>query len=302
VSGYTKLFSSILNSTVWVGQTPATKLVWITMMALADRDGIVTASVAGLAKLAEVPRAECERALELFLAPDPDSSSREHDGRRIEAVDRGWRLLNHAKYRDLQGREDQLARHRERQKRYRDRQSVSGARDGERDVTVTGVTAMTPGDPIRSDPSPAPDPSPEVEEGTEAAQPPSAPPAAVLLKLPCRPGKIKRPDEWPLTEREVALLSDAFPGVDVVATAKQMRVWLVSTPQKRKTYDGMLNALRSWIASDVNRGKAILVGQSTGNQQPQYRKLANFVPRPFPSAASDRREPPPLPTTVDLRR
>src|SRR4051812_30962366 len=128
MSGYTKLFGSILNSTVWVGQTPATKLVWIVLLASADRDGIVTASVAGLAKLAEVKRAECERALKLFLAPDPDSSSREHDGRRIEPVDRGWRILNHAKYRDLQGREDQLVSQRERQKRYRDRHSIRGER------------------------------------------------------------------------------------------------------------------------------------------------------------------------------
>lgn len=94
---YTKLFASITRSTVW--QEPAgTRLTWVTMLAESDQNGDVFASVPGLARLANVTVDECEAALRTFLAPDPYSRTRDHEGRRIEEIDGGWRLLNHAKF------------------------------------------------------------------------------------------------------------------------------------------------------------------------------------------------------------
>jgi hypothetical protein len=57
VTGYTKLFSSIVSSTLW-REPAATKVVWITMLALADRHGEVEASIPGLAhtKGSNIPR------------------------------------------------------------------------------------------------------------------------------------------------------------------------------------------------------------------------------------------------------
>lgn len=118
MSGYTKLFGSILASTVW--ELPlATKVVWITMLAMADMNGDVQASIPGLAKMAGVSREECEAALASFLAPDKYSRSKESDGRRIEEVDGGWRLINHAKYTQMLSAADRRERGAERQKRYR---------------------------------------------------------------------------------------------------------------------------------------------------------------------------------------
>lgn len=99
MSGYTKLFSSILDSTVWLETNP-TRIVWITMLAKADQFGEVAASVPGLAHAACVTLEECQAALATFLAPDEHSRTKDFDGRRIEAIDGGWVLLNHAKYRD----------------------------------------------------------------------------------------------------------------------------------------------------------------------------------------------------------
>lgn len=120
MSGYVKLFNSILGSTVWDNDSD-TRIVWVTMLAMADRDGNVEASVPGLAHLARVSREACERALACFLAPDPDSRTRDHEGRRIEAIDGGWRLLNHDKYKFLLSKDDQAERNAARQKRHRDR-------------------------------------------------------------------------------------------------------------------------------------------------------------------------------------
>jgi hypothetical protein len=97
---YTKLFSSITLSTIW-REPHTTRIVWITMLALADRNGYVGASVPGLADAARVTLEECQSALATFLAPDPWSRSPEHEGRRIEVTDRGWVVLNHDRYRDM---------------------------------------------------------------------------------------------------------------------------------------------------------------------------------------------------------
>ena len=134
MSGYTKLFGSILRSSVWL--TPAhVRLVWITMLALADRDGVVESSVPGLAAAAGVERTQCEQALALFLSPDPDSRTPDYEGRRIEAVDGGWRLLNHGKYADKLSLSDRREKDAERQRRSRARRASRDSHAASRDVT-----------------------------------------------------------------------------------------------------------------------------------------------------------------------
>ncbi len=143
MAGYTKLFGSILDSTVWELAAPI-KVVWITMLAMADQDGVVEASVPGLAKRAGVERAYCEQALAMFLAPDPDSRTKDHEGRRIEVVDGGWRLLNHAAYRYKQTPEERNAKTAARMRKMRERAARQAA-----DVTPD-VTLVTPSDaPLR---------------------------------------------------------------------------------------------------------------------------------------------------------
>jgi len=97
---FTKLFSSITESTVWC-ESAGTRLTWITMLAMADRTGRVFGSIPGLANRARVTVDEARTAIESFMSPDPDSRTKDHEGRRIEVIDGGWRLLNHAKYRAL---------------------------------------------------------------------------------------------------------------------------------------------------------------------------------------------------------
>jgi hypothetical protein len=89
------------------------------MLATADENGIVGASVGGLAHISRVDRDECEAALETFLNPDPDSRTEENEGRRIERVDGGWRILNHRKYRDM--RTQKQIDDAERQKKHRNK-------------------------------------------------------------------------------------------------------------------------------------------------------------------------------------
>lgn len=85
---FTLLWSRILDSSVW--QEPDhIRLVWITMLAMKSREGVVSASVLGLANRARVSLTHCQEALDKFLKPDPYSSTPDKEGRRIEAVPGG---------------------------------------------------------------------------------------------------------------------------------------------------------------------------------------------------------------------
>lgn len=108
---YTKLDSGLTDSTIW--QAPdATRIVWITMLSMADQNGYIGASMPGLAGRARVPLEACIKAIETLLAPDEWSRTRDHDGRRIAEAEGGWVLLNHAKYRAKQSADDRRERSR----------------------------------------------------------------------------------------------------------------------------------------------------------------------------------------------
>jgi hypothetical protein len=115
---YTKLFGTILDSTVWQ-EDPYTRLTWITMLAMSDKDGRVEASIPGLAVRAGVSIEQCKTALGKFMSPDIYSRTKDNEGRRIEEIDGGWKLLNHAKYRAIKSKAEHAeaqARHREKKK------------------------------------------------------------------------------------------------------------------------------------------------------------------------------------------
>ena len=120
MAGYTKLFSSIVASTIWRADDK-TRIVWVTMLAMSDRWGVVEASVPGLADLARVSVEECRAAILALQEPDPDSRSHEQEGRRLETVDGGWRLINHSKYRDKLSVDEQREYHKLYQRQYRKR-------------------------------------------------------------------------------------------------------------------------------------------------------------------------------------
>lgn len=116
---YVKLFGSILDSSIWA-EDHATVRVWITMLAMANEDGVVAASPSGLARRANVSPEECRKALGIFQQPDIESKSQEWGGRRIEPVDGGWLLLNYAKYREMRTKKQVIDAARQARKRRRD--------------------------------------------------------------------------------------------------------------------------------------------------------------------------------------
>lgn len=125
---YTKLDSGITDSTIW--QAPdTTRLVWITMLAMADQNGYVGASMPGLAGRARVSLQACVEAIKTLESPDEWSRTKEHEGRRVAPADGGWVLLNHGKYRELQSADDRRERSRLAMAALRNRRKLEATKD-----------------------------------------------------------------------------------------------------------------------------------------------------------------------------
>jgi len=125
MAGFVKLQSSILQSTVWL-EPNHVRILWITMLTLADKTGVVEGSIPGLADSAKITVEECESALNRLGSLDEYSRTKDFEGRRIGEIDGGWLIFNYEKYRAPTSAE--------RTKRWRER----------RNVTSQNVTSVTP--------------------------------------------------------------------------------------------------------------------------------------------------------------
>ena len=121
--GWTKLHSRIVVSSIWQ-QPDNVRLLWVTMLAMADADGIVEASVGGLANMANLTPELTREALEVLTGPDQDSSD-QTTGERVLAVPGGWFIINHASYRDRRTKQQEATAERVRRCRERKKQQAS---------------------------------------------------------------------------------------------------------------------------------------------------------------------------------
>jgi hypothetical protein len=128
MQGYTKLFNSILASSIW-SEPDHTRIVWITMLAMADKNGDVAAALPGLAALSRIDIERCKQAIATLEATDQFSRTAEFEGRRIEKIDGGWHILNYLKFKRLlsiEERREYLAlKQREHRERVKQSQSAS---------------------------------------------------------------------------------------------------------------------------------------------------------------------------------
>jgi len=122
VTGFTKLFSTIIHSTVW-REDMHVKVVWVTLLAMADRNGRIWASVPGLADASRVSLPQCREALAKLSGPDPDSRTKTNEGRRIKEIDGGWELLNYLKYREMRSEDERRLQTRAAVRRFRQKKA-----------------------------------------------------------------------------------------------------------------------------------------------------------------------------------
>ena len=114
----------------------------------------------GLAHQARVDPSACEQAIEILSSPDPDSRDL-GDGRRIERVPGGFKVLNYLRVLEEGAREERRDYYREKKRESRARKKANGgtirpehvikrrleARDRARDAGDTsGVHIRAPGE------------------------------------------------------------------------------------------------------------------------------------------------------------
>ena len=137
MSGYVKIYGTILGSSIWA-EAMHTRIVWITMLALADENGKVIASTSGLARFANVSIPQCREAIAALSSPDEDSGSPEEGGRRVSKVERGWLIVNYQKYREMRSPKQVADAERQRQWRERNRDASQESQE----VATTEAVAV----------------------------------------------------------------------------------------------------------------------------------------------------------------
>lgn len=109
-------------------------------------------------------------------------------------------------------------------------------------------------------PSLSPSLSPGIEQespdGNSSPEPASPSSGAlvepVVFSLPCVG---KGPKDWPITQKMLMEWNEVFPGLDIPAEIKRMRLWLQDNPQKRKSRLGMGRFVSGWLGRTQDRAK-----------------------------------------------
>jgi hypothetical protein len=96
---FTPLFSGIVESSIW-DEPHHVRVLWVTMLAIKDFDHIVRRNEYQLHKRANMSMEEVMDGLGILSGPDSKRPGQPFDGRRIEKVDGGWKILNGQFYED----------------------------------------------------------------------------------------------------------------------------------------------------------------------------------------------------------
>lgn len=126
MKSWTPLWSMVVGSSIWDEPDWVVK-VFLTMLALKDSDHIVRRNAYQLGKDARKSEQEILDALKILSSPDTKRiEPQPFDGRRIQAVEEGWLILNGEKYRTMLSVEMKRARNRRAQEAHRQRKKLAG--------------------------------------------------------------------------------------------------------------------------------------------------------------------------------
>lgn len=283
---YAKLFSSLLTSSVWSEDSDTCK-VWITLLALADREGCVFGSMSGLARVAALPVEAVKKAMDIFMAPDPNSQdiARGRDGSRVVALPAGgWQIVNYVYYRDLASAEERREQVRKATRKWRERDKAGD--HGELDDHGRSLRSqeISPITREKSDTSEA-----ESYSYSEAESDRTTTTATVFFE-------ITDGDRWEVPKKLLSDLKRIYPLVDVEYELDKASSKVRDGVVPKKTARGMARFLYSWMEREQGRsvpaapttraaggGKPFIPDESHGHP-PMY----TGIPSPPPGSEADR--------------
>lgn len=210
---YVKLFGRMLQSSI-MDEDVLTRWAFVVMLLSADREGVVYGTTKALARTANLPESDFAAALDRLMAPDPNSTTPDEDGRRVVLESANcWRVVNYAHYRDAKDEDALRTVTRDRVRRWRAAQKTGNA-----PVTPCNAPVTEGNEPKRSvTPSDA-----ATDTDTDQAQtqkknrPPISPPSqgdAVVVPAPVpgdKPPAKARPKGVPPTRLPAVLSAFSF--------------------------------------------------------------------------------------------
>lgn len=205
------LMSSTIRSSLWSLSGDCIK-VFLTLALEAGPDGVVIASIDGIRRIVDLPIDSVKAHIVTLESPDEHSKdiARGGDGRRLERVSGGWRVVNMDWYRAEARRQAELFRKR----KWWDEKGDAARRDARRTETET-ETEMDQEIP------------PKPPEGERAVVSPKPRSRKTKAALPL-------PADWAPTKSHVAYAKEH--GLDLAAEVKAFRLW--SDGQDRPSWNG----------------------------------------------------------------
>jgi hypothetical protein len=225
---YVKLFERLLKSSL-MDTDIATRWAWVSLLLQADQAGMVYGTVTALARAANMPPEQMAAAMDVFQAPDLNSTSDEDDGRRVlNVAPNTWLLVNYEKYRNMRDPDVIRAQTRARTQIWRSKRENGDA--GDAVVTLRDAKQKQK----QKQKQIAPLPSANAEGSATAGD--AAVPAAPKAAPKGRPNPIILDREtWRIegvTPEHVDRWSRANPLVDIQADIAAAEAWCGANPDR----------------------------------------------------------------------
>lgn len=225
---YNKLFTKILDSTIWLAPTDQ-RIVWITFLAAMDEDGFVAlSSVDNVAARARVTVDAAASAIQAFEAPDVVDPGQENEGRRIERVPGGWLVLNAEKYREMVTRTVSREANRRRQATWREKQRMKAVTLNNENVTISDTVSVSESESYTPPPPAA---GPPQGNGKEKTPKPKRGPVTHFV-----------PEDFDIPEEDAEWAKTTYPSVDLFTETKKFRDCEFKTP-----HSDWRKAWRNWV-------------------------------------------------------
>jgi hypothetical protein len=136
---FAKIFAQIFDSTI--AKDYVVRHVFMDMLVLADRDGVVDMTVDAIARRTNVPQELVDHAIKELMNPDLKSRSKAESGARITPIDSGrdwgWQIVNYEHYRNIRDEEARRTYFRDKKREQREREGQTPSNDVKDSQTIS---------------------------------------------------------------------------------------------------------------------------------------------------------------------
>ena len=236
---YGKIHDQIFGSSI-MEEDIEIRYVWLCMIATADKEGFIDATIPALARKFNVPEKIMSKAIECFLAPDATSRTPTDDGKRIEPIREtfGWKIINYEKYRDMRTTDDRRNYMKDYMQKYRQGKDKRRSVKQKANVKVNvNMLANTDTDTY------------------------------TYKDIHLFP--LRNNTEYSLLPEKIEQYKRTYPNIDVSRELLTCKQWNIDNPSKRKTQSGILKHINLWL-SKASKDKGYI---ATAIKQPHINEL-----------------------------